>query len=66
MSIPQKIARDLRMHYLQLLLWRIQIQQGRLEPKHTHLLRSFTLDHIRHCQSLLTKTKILPHRNRRE
>ena len=66
MSIPQEVARDLRMHYLQLLLWGIQIQQGRLEPKHAHLLRSFALDHIRRCQSLLAGAGVLPHRNRRE
>ncbi len=66
MSIPQEVARDLRLHYLQLLLWGIQIQQGRLEPKHAHLVRSFALDHIRRCQSLLAGAGVLPHRNRRE
>lgn len=66
MSIPLEVSRDLRLHYLQLLLWGVQIQQGRVEPRHAHLLRSFALDHIRRAQALLSGGGVLPHHNRRE
>ena len=66
MSLPPEAARALRLQYQQLLLWGLQIQQGRIEPRHARLLRSFALDRVRSCQAILGGAGLLPNQGRRD
>lgn len=66
MSLRPDSARDLRLQYQKILLWGIQLQQGRIEPRHARLVRGFVLDCIRRCQGILGEAGVLQHQTQRQ
>lgn len=66
MTLRPDSTRLLRLQYLELLLWGVQLLQGKIESRQARLLRAFALERVRRCQAILAEAGVQPHQNRHQ